>query len=164
MLCSGALQNEYLNYRMFLYWPRWNGRVGQKMLYKFLWQVDTTIFGIHAYVWWMDWMLYHELVKFCQLPNCNLFTQNLFILFGEIPLVKLWTPVHLLLLLLVFLLTIALVTITLLLLLLPIFHYRHIIVATNKFMSSKITFRCAWIDNSTGKIFICSLVLLVSNQ
>src|SRR5664279_1473464 len=33
--------------------------------------------------------------QFYQLPNCNLFTQQLcFIILGEIPLVKPWPPVH----------------------------------------------------------------------
>src|SRR5664279_1082956 len=33
--------------------------------------------------------------QFCQLPSCNLFTQqSCFIIIGESPLVKLWTPVH----------------------------------------------------------------------
>src|SRR5664279_1599496 len=33
--------------------------------------------------------------QFYQLPSCNSFTQQLcFIILGEIPLVKLWTPVH----------------------------------------------------------------------
>ena len=31
-----------------------------------------------------------------QLPNCNLFTHHIIFCFGETPLVKLWTPVHLL--------------------------------------------------------------------
>ena len=34
-------------------------------------------------------------MQFCQLPNCNLFTQHLVLLLGEIPLLKPWTPVHL---------------------------------------------------------------------
>ena len=32
--------------------------------------------------------------QFSQLPSCNLFTQQCFIIYGEIPLVKLWPPVH----------------------------------------------------------------------
>jgi hypothetical protein len=31
---------------------------------------------------------------FCQLPNCNLFTQHIIYLYGETPPVKLWTPIH----------------------------------------------------------------------
>ena len=31
---------------------------------------------------------------FCQLPSCNLFTQHATYLYGETPLVNLWTPVH----------------------------------------------------------------------
>ena len=34
--------------------PAENGMVGQKMLCKFLWQARTTIYGIHAYVWFID--------------------------------------------------------------------------------------------------------------
>ena len=30
----------------------------------------------------------------CQLPSCNLFTQHATYLYGETPLVNLWTPVH----------------------------------------------------------------------
>ena len=34
--------------------PAANGIVGQKMLCKFLWQARTTIYRIHAYVWFLD--------------------------------------------------------------------------------------------------------------
>ena len=38
--------------------------------------------------------VHYGATSICQLPSCNLFTQHVTYLYGETPLVNLWTPVH----------------------------------------------------------------------
>src|SRR3954471_17364085 len=92
-LCSGSPPQETLISISSLSGPVRSGVVGQKMLCKVL--IASTynyirntclhlvlILGCSSLFQWL------EFVQFCQLPNCNLFTQHLLLLLGEVPLVK----------------------------------------------------------------------------
>src|ERR1044072_5477726 len=84
MLCSGAPPQETLISISSLSGPVRSGMVGQKMLCKVL--IASTYNYIRntclrlvlrlgcSSLFWL------ELVQFCQLPNCNLFTQHLVLL------------------------------------------------------------------------------------